>query len=33
LPFALYWAWVLAMSILLLAGCLTARSDQPGLAL
>ena len=31
-PFALYWAWVLAMSILLLAGRLTARADQPGLA-
>ena len=31
-PFALYWAWVLAMSILLLAGRLTARPDQPGLA-
>jgi hypothetical protein len=32
-PFALYWAWVLAMSILLLAGCLTPRPDQLGLAL
>ena len=32
-PFALYWAWVLAMSILLLTGCLTARPDQPGVAL
>jgi hypothetical protein len=32
-PFALYWAWVLAMSLLLVAGRLTARSDQPGLAL
>jgi hypothetical protein len=31
-PFALYWVWVLAMSILLLAGRLTARADQPGLA-
>ena len=31
-PFALFWVWVLAMSILLLAGRLTARADQPGLA-
>jgi hypothetical protein len=27
-PFALYWAWVLAMSILLLAGRLTASADR-----
>lgn len=31
-PFALYWLWVLAMSILLLAGRFTAQADQPGLA-
>ena len=29
-PFALYWAWVLAMSVLLVAGRLTATKARPG---
>ena len=29
-PFALYWAWVLAMSVLLVAGRLTATTARPG---
>ncbi len=29
-PFALYWAWVLAMSVLLVAGRLTATAARPG---
>ena len=31
-PFAIYWAWVLAISILLVAGRLTTRADRPELA-
>jgi hypothetical protein len=31
-PFAIYWAWVLAMSILLVAGRLTTRADRDELA-
>ena len=31
-PFAIYWAWVLAMSILLVAGRLTTRAAGPELA-
>jgi hypothetical protein len=31
-PFALYWTWVLVMSILLVAGRLTARTDRSELA-
>ena len=31
-PFAIYWAWVLAMSILLVAGRLTIRAHRPELA-
>jgi hypothetical protein len=31
-PFALYWIWVLAMSVLLLTGRLTTRTQPPGTA-